>query len=177
MELVSSVGIPEEENSNMRFLSSSLIVCIIQMGCSSSSIVLSFETFNSDAQGRSATIIFQDGRKVDARNILAFPDSTHFVNEGTSAITVVPTHTMKKVVFINRGMGFLEGFGVGALIGSATVLALNAISPSSGEFGGADYVILFALLGGGAGGVIGGIPGVIIGHTYEYNFVNASEEP
>jgi hypothetical protein len=148
----------------------------MQMGCSSSSVVSSFEAFNADAEGRSGTIVFQDGRKLDVHNILAFPDSTHFLNEGTSAVFVVPTRTIKNVVFTDRGIGFLEGFGFGALAGSLTVLAISAASPAKGgEFSGVDYLLFFMLIGGGAGGVVGGIPGLIIGHSHEFQFVTSEE--
>ena len=162
------------------FLVASLLFCI---GCSSSyevssssNIDPSFDTFNVDAYDRSATIVFQDGRELDARNIVASPDSTRFLNEKTDAITVVPTHTIKKVVFTNRGIGFLEGFAWGALIGAATVLAVSAASPSQGhEFSGTEWTLFFMALGAGTGGVIGGIPGVIIGHSYEYQFVTSAD--
>jgi hypothetical protein len=46
----------------------------------------SLNTFNVYAYERSATLVFQDGREVDARNITASPDSTRFLNEKTDAV-------------------------------------------------------------------------------------------
>lgn len=159
----------------MRAISGALTACLILGGCSSTSVVTSFEEFNAHAEGRSGTIEFRDGKKTEAQHVLAFADSTHFWSEAAGAATVVPTRTIKSVHFLNRFVGYLEGFGFGALAGSVAVLALTAASPSTGEFSGADYVVLFTLLGGGAGGVIGGIPGMIIGHSDEYQFVSIEE--
>jgi hypothetical protein len=146
----------------MKVISVLLSFCILQMGCSSSYVVSSapnagpsFSAFNADAEGRSGTIEFQDGRTVDAQNIIASPDSTLFVNGETGAIAVVPTHTVKEVVFTNHFTGFLEGFAYGTLAGAVTVLTMSAASHSGGEFSGWSYVVLFTLLGAGAGGVIG----------------------
>lgn len=155
----------------MKIISGLLMSCLILGGCSSTSVVTSFEAFNAEAEGRNGTMEFRDGRKMDVHHVLAFADSTHFWNEGTGAATVVPTRTIRRVFFLNRFAGFLEGFGFGALGGGVAVLALSAAGPNTGEFAGADYVVLFTLLGAGAGGVIGGIPGVIIGHSEEYQFV------
>ncbi len=44
----------------MKVIDGLLLVCIIQMGCSSSSVVTSFDASNADAEGRSGTVVFQD---------------------------------------------------------------------------------------------------------------------
>jgi hypothetical protein len=165
----------------MKVVWSVLVFCILQMGCSSSYVVSSspetdpsFKTLNVEAYDKSATIVFRDGRELGARNIMASADSTRFLNETTDAITVVPTHTIKKVVFTNRGVGFLEGFGWGALIGSATASVLFAISPEV-EIDSDSVVWAVLLFGGLPGGVIGGIWGGIAGHTYEYQFPTSAD--
>ncbi len=105
-----------------------------------------------------------------AHNVVAAPDSTRFLNEGNEVITVVATHAVKKVVFTNPGTGFLEGFGVGALVGSAFIFAIIPRTVSVG----AD--VAGATLGGGAlGGLIGGIIGLVIGHRYEHVFVSGED--
>lgn len=155
---------------------------LLSVGCSSSYVVSSsanpgpsFDIFNIEARGRSATIVIQDGGEWEGKNILASSDSTRFVIETTDAPMVVPTRTIKKVVFTNLGVGFLEGFGLGALAGSVAVLALRAAGPSGGEFSDWSYGLFFTLLGAGAGGVLGGIPGLIMGHSYTYEFVSSAD--
>lgn len=168
-----------------KIISCVLVVSLsFSIGCSSSYLISSsstaeqsFDTFNVDAYGRSGTIVFQDGRKLDVQNIVAFADSIHFLNGTTGARSVVPRYTVKKIVFTNRGIGFLEGFGFGALVGAVSVLILIAASPGQGrqEFGGADFALFLVAVGAGGGGVIGGIPGVIIGHSDEYQFETSAD--
>ncbi|HTP12269.1 MAG TPA: hypothetical protein VMM37_01525 [Bacteroidota bacterium] len=148
----------------------SLLISVIYVGCSSSSAVSSFDGFNADAEGRDATIVFRDGRELDVQNVLALPDSTHFWNEKTHAVTVVPTHTIKNVVLTNHFVGFLEGVGFGAIGGVAAILAMGGGTSQEHGFGAGADVFTMILAGAAAGGLIGGIPGVIIGHSYEYEF-------
>jgi len=144
---------------------------LVQMGCSSSSEISSFDGFNADAEGRGATIVFLDGRELDVQNVLAFPDSTHFWNDDTKALTVVPTLTIKDIVLTNRLVGFLEGAGLGAMGGCVAILAMGGGTSQEHGFGAGADVASMILLGAGAGGVLGGIPGVIIGHSHKYQFV------
>jgi hypothetical protein len=160
----------------MKVMCGVLIFCIVQMGCSSSYVVSSsqnadksFSTFNADAYDRSGFVVFQDGTELDAKNIVASTDSTRFVNEKTNETTVVPTHTIKKAVFKNRGVGFLEGFGFGALAGVPTGVCLAVFGFPKGELETSE-VIGIGLMGGLLGGLMGGIPGFVIGHSYEYTF-------
>jgi hypothetical protein len=154
------------------------VFCIIQMGCSSSYVVSSapysdpsFSTFNTDAEGRRGTIVFQDGRKMGAHRVMTDPDSTSFVNTITGARTVVPNHEIDKIIFTSSGLGFLEGAGIGLLAGGLGGLAAAAIivGRGAGEEGLA-YVFL-PLFGGGGGLLLGGIIGGSLGHSYEYKFV------
>jgi len=119
--------------------------------------------------------MFQDGRELDARNIMASQDSTRFLNEKTEAASVVPTHTIKKVVVTNHGVGFLEGLGWGAGIGIVSGATLGLIGSTSKYSGSTGEDVAWATLtlgavGGAVGGFIGGIWGVIAGHSYEYEF-------
>jgi hypothetical protein len=152
------------------------LVCT--MGCSSSYQVSSspnaepsFTGFNVKAYERDAVIVFRDGREVEAKNIIASRDSTRFSLVTSDSITVVATQSIRKVVLTNHLTGFLDGFGLGALGGGLTVLVLNGIYGSNGgEFSGTDYKLFFIAAGAGLGGLIGGIPGLIIGHSDEYSF-------
>jgi hypothetical protein len=152
-----------------------LLSLLFSIGCSSSYEVSSspnadssFNAFNVEASDRSATIVFQDGRELGVRDIIASPDSTCFLNEKTDAITVVPTHTIQKVVFKKRFAGFLEGFWIGALVGVPAGVGLVVFGMPKGE--GESNVIAAVFVGGLVGGLIGGISGFVIGHSYEYQF-------
>jgi hypothetical protein len=147
------------------------------LGCSTSYQVSSspnaepsYATFNMKAVENDGLIVFRDGGEVDAKNIVASRDSTRFRSMPSDALTVVPTQSIEKVVFTNHGSGFLEGFGLGALGGGVTVLVIRGVSAPGGEFSGAAYTIAFTLIGAGVGGVLGGIPGLIIGKSVEYRF-------
>jgi hypothetical protein len=146
------------------------------VGCSSSYRVssspnsdASFNTFNAKAYDRSVVIVFHDGRECAARNIIASADSTRFLNETTDAMAVVPTHTIKKVIFTNHLVGLLEGLGWGAGIGAASA-GLAALLGAFGED--VDAASVFSVIGAAAAGGAfgGGIIGVIIGHDYEFLF-------
>jgi hypothetical protein len=166
----------------MKVMCSVLVFCILQVGCSSSYEVSSspiagpsFNSFNVEANDRSATVLFRDGRELDVRNIMASPDSTRFLNEKTNSATVVPTHTIKKVVITNHGVGFLEGVGWGAGIGIVSGATLGLIGSTSKYSGSTGEDVAWATLtlgaiGGAVGGFIGGIWGVVAGHSYEYEF-------
>jgi hypothetical protein len=149
---------------------------LFSIGCSSSYVVSSspnadpsFDTFNVDARDRSGAIVFQDGRKLDARNIITAPDSIRFLNEKTNAITVVPTHTVKKVVFKNHGVGALYGLGIGALVGAAIILVIVS-GPNEDE----GLVAAYTLAGAAGAGAIGGVIGLGRGYSYEYQFVTGA---
>jgi hypothetical protein len=152
-----------------------LVSLLFSIGCSSSYEVSSSPTadsslnaFNVEASERSGIIVFQDGRELNVSNIIASPDSTRFLNEKTGERTVVPTHTIRTVVITNHGVGLREGFGWGALVGTVTASALLAASGAEID---SDSVVWAVLLFGGVpGGVVGGIWGVIAGHSYEYQF-------
>jgi hypothetical protein len=161
----------------MKIVSGLLICCTLQMGCSSSYVVssspnadLSFSSFTTDAEGGSGTVVFQDDSELEARNIVASPDSTRFLNEATDSMTVVPTHTVKRVVFKNRFIGFLEWAGIGAVVCGGVGLSLSANNKNASGVGAA-----YAILGGPVGAVIGGVCGVIAGHSYEYQFPASAE--
>lgn len=166
----------------MKVIFGVLFFCILQLGCSSSHEVSSsptggssFTTFNADAYERNGTIVFQDGRELAARNFIASTDSTRFLIATTDAIAVVPTHTIKEIVFTNHGVGFLEGFGWGAGIGIVSGAILGLIGSTSKYSGSTGEDVAWATLtlgaiGGAVGGVIGGIWGVAAGHSYRYEF-------
>ncbi len=162
-------------------LAGSLLCCI---GCSSSYMVSSspgaeesFSSFNSDAKGKRATIVLRDARRLFAKDVIAGPESTSFLNVTTGVGIVVPTREIEKIGLKIVGLGFLEGAGIGLLAGGVGgwVVASIMVSNQQAESGLA-YGIL-GLAGGGGGLLLGGIIGSAIGHTYEYTFVDGSKKP
>ena len=75
------------------------------------------------------------------------------------------THLVKRIVIKNHLVGALEGMGIGFLVGGATgiILAFSSKPNAAGVYIPWEVVA-------GAGLVIGFIPGIITGHSYEYEF-------
>lgn len=158
-------------------VSSGLVASLLlSIGCSSSYVVSSspesdpsFDTFNTNMYDRSLVVVFQDDRELDARSIVASADSTRFLNETTDSITVVPTHTINKVVLRSHGGGFVDGLlwggGIGAVLG--VIAGLSAGEGDPHRFG---YAVVGAVAVGASTGLIGGLIGLGIGHRYEYQF-------
>jgi len=131
----------------------------------------SLNAFNIDAYDRSGTIALEDGREVDARNVRVTPDSTYFMGGKSRAAAVVPFRSVRTVVFKNHVIGFLEGFGIGAFLGAGVGLALGSSSKGGAHSGLEIDAAGIALIFGAAGALLGGVPGSLIGHSYEYQFV------
>jgi hypothetical protein len=178
------------EEDDIRTMKKTIVSCVLVgffsfcIGCSSSYMVSSspgaeesFPTFNADAKGKRATVVLRDVRQLFAKDVIAGPDSTSFLNVTAGVRIVLPTHEIDKIVFANSGLGFLEGAGIGLLAGGVGGLAAAAIivGRGAGEEGLA-YVIL-PLFGGGGGLLLGGIIGGTRGHSYEYKFVMEPTTP
>ena len=174
---------------SVRVLSGLLTFSIVHLGCSSSTIVSSSTnpegsstTFNVYAKDEraalvfgTARVVFQDGKQIDAQDVKAAPDSTSFLNVITGSSSVVPTHEIEKIVLTDRFIGFLEGAGLGLIGGAGTGLAVGAIIEGGGGNGWAKFGL--TVIGGLAGLPIGGILGLVLGHSYEYKFVHESNKP
>jgi hypothetical protein len=156
-----------------------VVSLLVYAGCSSSYVVSSasstgrsFNDFNVNAYGKSARIVFRDGSETDVGNVVASPDSVHYVSEETGRLAVIGTQAVKTIVLTDHVAGLFEGFGYGAGAGALAVLIVSAASPGGGhEMSGADIVVAFTLIGAAGGGVIGGIWGAIVGHSNEYRFI------
>lgn len=164
-----------------------LIFSITQGGCVSSSIVsssstsdrLSFSEFNDAADNERATVVFQDDSILIVQHIRAYPDSTSWLDPATGVPHAIPTHAIKKIILRNRTVGALDGAGIGFLSGGAAglLVAVPYVAANQrDEFAGIAY-IAFPVIGGTAGLVAGIITGVVRGHSYEYEFVEAPEKP
>lgn len=171
----------------MKILSGVLIVCSVHMGCVSTSTISSFTgaqdsspTFSVDGNGEAdtmafgwATIVFLDGRRVEAQNVTATPDSASFLNIPAGSRSTVPTHTIDKIINKDKFLGLLEASGIGLLAGAGTGSLVAAIAANGNVFG-----VIFLIGGGGGVGIVaGGIIGLIVGHTYEYKFVSEPKKP
>ncbi len=161
-----------------------LFLAIAQPGCTSSYIVsstphdedVSFSNFNALAKNRSARVILQDSTILHAQEMMVEQDSVYFLDEHSGGRTVMPTLSIKKIVFRNRILGLLEGAGFGVLAGGAAgLLAAVVTGPHPAEEG--LVYIGGPLLGGAAGLLIGPMYGVIKGHNDEYEFAGRSKKP
>jgi hypothetical protein len=134
----------------------------------------SFDTFNAEVFGRSGNIIFRDNSELDGSDILAFQDSTRFTNEKTDVRAVVPTATIRKIVFTSHSSGLLQGLKWGVISGAAAGLLGAAVGypfmKGGGEIPREVIFIFLPALGVGGGLIFGPIIGGIIGDTEEYRF-------
>ena len=171
----------------MRSSTAVLFLGISQIGCSSSSIVsspphdehISFSRFNALVENEKATIVLQDGSRTNGREVHAEPDSASWLDASTGVRTAVSTPTIRKIIVTNRGLGLLEGAGIGVVAGGAAgLLGAVYVGNSYPEKwkGGIAYLVL-PVVGGGAGLLLGIPTGLIIGHTYEYEFAIQSRRP
>jgi len=152
----------------MRIVSVLLIPCILIFGCTSSRNITTSPTDLSDlaesVEGKTVQVLFRDGREIDAREVKVFPDSTTMVDESGNRIAV-RTLSIRMVSAKDHGTGFLEGIGIGSLSGAALGLLLAVVwvgKPRDLE--GLAYAYLSGF-GAGAGFLVGGIMGLVNGHT------------
>jgi hypothetical protein len=120
-----------------------------------------------------ATVVFLDGRRVEAQNVTATPDSTSFLEIPEGLRFTVPTHTIDKIINKDSFVGWLEASGIGLLAGAGTGALVAAVAG-----GGNSYAVVGLIaVGATAGVLVGGITGLILGHTYEYKFAHEWRRP
>ena len=159
-----------------------LCIAVVAIGCSSSYQISSsvssdsdnsISEFNSAAEGREGSITFEGhGESFEAAGIRATSDSLFWYDESGRRRSMA-TDGIKEVVFTNRARGIWEGVGLGFLVGAAAgfVYALQWVPNQHSNAGleGLGYIV-FPVLGGTAGTVVGGIYGGINGHPCTYTF-------
>ena len=133
---------------------------------------ITYSQFNSLASDKTSIIEFVDKSSLNAFAFRIGPDSASWGREDGDRV-VVPSSQVKLVTFLNRGLGFLEGLGWGALTGLGAGVAWGVLieTGKTSKSEGGLAVILSAVLFTSGGIPIGGIAGVIAGHRDHYVFI------
>lgn len=167
---------------NMKTMSNIFIICFIVTACSSSYVVsssgedTSVDEFNKFAAGKEAEIILIDNTVITATEVYLSADSLYWLNPEKKLKTSVVKSEIREVMFTDMLRGGLEGAGVGFLSGGvAGVLLIAVVDVIGGEIEGSAYVASFAFFGV-CGALIGFPIGMIIDHTYEYEFENSQQQ-
>jgi hypothetical protein len=158
------------------------VSAMVLTGCTSSYIVsplggenfLSYQEFNDKARGETNSIQLSNGQQTEGRSIHVSNDSVLWLDKRTGRIFGATVDEIKTVVRRNHWFGALEGFGFGLFTGGASG-ALSSIGKHSSFLGDSDLWAYYALAYGVVGGVLGGIAGGVIGDTYNYQFVNKTD--
>ena len=150
-------------------------LAIFLCGCSSTYSVsstgkpdaeYSYRAMNKELKGQDVKIELKDGGEISATEVIVSNDSVAWLDASTTEKSRVATQRIKRIVFKNHFVGGLEGFGFGA-VGAGTGLTLAfPVRPNSAGI--PSYAP--AVAGGVLGGGIGFITGLIIGHSYNYEF-------
>jgi hypothetical protein len=130
-----------------------------------------FAEFNNKLAGQYVKIEMKDGKELYANDVRISGDSLLWIDRQAVTESYADMHEVAKIVDTNHllgalectGIGLVGGAGVGALVGELTIGDESIL----GSGGGA---IVGAILGGGAGTIIGFFTGLVVGHTYNYEF-------
>ena len=155
-----------------------LTICLF--GCSSSYKVssagrpnakYSYREMNEELEGQRVKIELKDGEVISAKDVKISEDSVSWVDNHTNRKSKASIQKLDRIVMNNHLLGSLEGLGFGLLGGGGLGAVVGQLAVGNEtEWGtGAGAAIGF-ILGGGAGIIIGFPTGLIIGHTYHYEF-------
>ena len=159
-----------------------IFLVYLTAACSTSYVVTSTSTsyesdiqeFNKFAEGREAEIVLVDETEHSANEIYLSADSLNWINVDTKMKNVTANSEIREIVFKNSWLGGLEGFGFGTLGGLVLIGAIFLIDPGR-EFSNVNDALTnpvkISVLP-----VLGASLGVVMGHTYEYEFQNDQQE-
>ncbi|MFN0158917.1 MAG: hypothetical protein ACKVRP_12705 [Bacteroidota bacterium] len=159
-------------------------LAIVLTGCSSSYTVSSGGKPNSEysygemieeLRGQQVNIELKDERHILAKELKISNDSASWLDASTSERSKVATPQIKRIVIKNHLVGALEGMGFGFLVGGTAGVILGSSGPESNALGREGMIAIGLVFVGGAGVVVGLIPGVIIGHSYEYEYLTTEQ--
>ena len=150
------------------------------IGCSSSYTVSStgkpnaeygYQEMNEELNGRQVKIDLKDRMDISAREVNISDDSVSWVDVSTADKTKVAMGQLRRISFKNHFVGGMEGLGFG-LVGAGGLGALvgQIAVGNDGEWGSGAGAFFGLILGGGAGTIVGLTSGLIVGHSYKYEF-------
>jgi hypothetical protein len=152
------------------------VLAIFLSGCSSSYSVRStavqgaytYGEMNEELEGRDVKIELKDGRDISAKEVKISDDSASWVDQRTDEKSKASIREINKIAMKSSLIGALEGLGFG-LFGGGGVGALLRAPRELGVAGIPEWVVGMGY-GMTADGGIGLITGLIIGHSYNYEF-------
>jgi hypothetical protein len=133
--------------------------------------VCGYDYFNEELRGQDATIELRDGKEVYAMGVQIANDSVSWFDASTYIKSKVSLEQLDKIIMKDHAIGAAEGLGLGLLSGAVVGTGIGLVLYSNSN---SDYRALSILAGGIVGTVVGfvvgPITGVIIGHSYIYEF-------
>jgi len=160
-------------------------LAIFLCGCSSSYLVsstgkpdakYSYHEMNEELKGQDVEIELKDGRDISAKDVKISDDTVSWVDQQTDQAFKASILEINKIVMKSSSIGALEGAGFG-LVGGGGLGALvgQIIVGNHGAWGTGAGVFFGSIIGGGIGIIVGPITGLIIGHSYNYEFPTAEQ--
>jgi hypothetical protein len=116
--------------------------------------------------GREANIELKDGRHILAKEVKISDDSASWVDARTEGKSKASIQQINKIVTKSSSIGALEGIGFG-LVGGGGLGFLVGSTQHAREI---PMELIGVILGGGTGTIVGLITGLIVGHSYNYEF-------
>ena len=154
-------------------------------GCSSSYTISSagrphseygFQEMNEELHGRHVTIDLKDRMDISAKEVNISDDSVSWVDASTADKTKIATWQLRRISFKNHFVGGMEGLGFGLVgVGGVGALVGQMAVGNDGEWGSGAGAAVGLVLGGGAGSIGGLITGLIVGHSYNYEFPTTAQ--
>ena len=155
------------------------VFAIILGGCSSSYLVsstgkpnadISYGEMNKELRGYYATVELKEGMKIFTNQIKITSDSVSLFDYDANTLYIIQVGKIKKIVVKSHLIGFLEGLGLGAIGGGIVGSVIGANDNHSATDGPIKLYLFLISTAGGAG--LGSITGLILGHSYIYEFRN-----
>jgi hypothetical protein len=136
----------------------------------------SYREINEELKGRDIKIRLKDGGVISGKDVKVSEDSVSWVDELTDRESKTNIRQLDGIVTKNHLLGSLEavgfglvgGGGLGALVGQVAV-------GNNGKWGTGAGDAMGFILGGGAGIILGFLTGLIIGHSYNYEFLSTTQ--
>lgn len=150
-------------------------LAIVLSGCSSSYTVgsggksnseYSYQEMNEELRGRNVNIGLKDGRDISATEVSIFGDSVSWIEERADKVSKANIREINSIVRKSSLVGALEGMGLGLAGGGGIGLIIGS-NQHSREI---PMGLVGLILGGGVGIIAGLTTGLIVGHSYNYEF-------
>ena len=140
-------------------------------GVDSSEINFKFVKFGK-IRGDGLKIELTDGRTMVGNNLEMNNDSAKWNDARSDTAFGIAANQIKTVSYNNHWSSALYGFGSGAVAGGTVGYILVG---TDGTIDGDWNRLVGTVVFGAAGGILGGIGGLVISHKDEYEFVNRAD--